>query len=234
MENKTFKIEQVKRLLDTKEAENIVECILKVELSATPIGEGANAFIYIPEDESLQSVCLKKIKEKPEMVFNEIDQECEMQKNLKEIGVRTPLTLLSFTTKEKEDYLVMEKINGYSIKDIMKDSSLLPEKFDYNTFCKSLDEQIETMHNKGGIYHRDLHNGNVMIDEEGLPVIIDYGTAVKGSGSDNTYEDFVKIYNSNKKVYEFTNNRFKDDLESIRDIKDTLKVFINTPIDIKP
>lgn len=232
MEGKIFKVESVKKLIDSKETENITECILKFELHANPIGEGNNASIYIPKEESLQSVCIKKGKEKQMMIFNNIDDECELQKESKNLGIRTPLTLLSFTTKEKEDYLIMEKINGHSIKEIIENHSLLPEKFNYQIFCKSLDEQIDKMH-KGGIYHRDLHNGNVMIDEEGLPVIIDFGTAVRGSGSDNTYEDTVQMYNHQKGSYEFINNIFEDDIRMVKNIKSELKVFIETPLDIK-
>ena len=118
-ENKTFKVEHVQRLIESKEAENIIECILKIELHTIPIGEGGNAIIYIPEEESLQTVCIKKGKEKPQIIFNNIDEECEIQRNLKNLGVRTPLTILSFTTEEKGDYFIMERINGSSIKDIL-------------------------------------------------------------------------------------------------------------------
>lgn len=232
MEGKTFKVESVKKLIDSKEAESVEECILKVELHANPIGEGNNATIYIPENESLQSVCIKKGKEKQMMIFNNIDDECELQKECKKLGISTPLTLLSFTTKEKEDYLVMERINGYSVKEILKNIKLLPEKFDYQIFFKSLEEQIKKMHS-AGIYHRDLHSGNIMIDEEGLPVIIDFGTAVRGSGSDNTYEDTVQMYNHKKGSYEFINNIFIDDITMIKNLKSELSVFVKPILDIK-
>jgi len=123
----------------------------------------------------------------------------------------------------------MEKVNGYSIKDIVANNNLLPEKFDYKVFCDSLDEQIAKMHNKGkmidGIYHRDLHHGNVMIDDDGLPVIIDFGTGIKGSGSDLTYEESVSMYNEKLGRYEFVNGYFKDDLEMVQNLKAELKQF---------
>ena len=232
MEGKIFKIESVKKLIDSKEAEDIEECILKVELHVNPIGEGNNANIYIPEDESLRSVCIKKGKEKQMMIFNSIDDECEFQKVCKNSGIRTPLTLLSFSSNEKEDYLVMERINGNSVKEILKNTNLMPEKFNYQTFCNSLNEQIDRIH-RIGIYHRDLHPGNIMIDEEGLPVIIDFGTAVKGSGSDNTYEDTVQMYNHKKGNYEYINNIFSDDLIMIKNIRSELKAFTKTTLDIQ-
>ena len=229
MEKKIFKVESVKKLIEFREMDNIIDCILNVELKATPIGEGGNAFIFIPEDESLQSVCIKKSKKNPYMIYNNIEEECEIQKEAKNNGICTPLTLLSFTTKDKEEYFLMERINGYSIKDILENNNLLPKKFNYNNFCKSLDEQIEKMHNKkgvsDGIYHRDLHSGNIMINEEGLPVIIDFGTSTKSSNNDSTYEDDVLMYNSKKERYELVKNIFSDDIEMIKKIKKDLIIF---------
>jgi len=229
MENKIFKIENIQRLMESKEVEEIIECISKVELQASPIGWGSNAEVYIPIEESFKKVCIKKSIDKPKIVFNDIHEECRLQKQVKQFGVRTPLTLLSFNTENKS-WLMMETIDGHTVKEVLGDNSLLPEKFDYKTFCDSLDEQITKMH-KGdsrseGIYHRDLHDGNVMIDKEGLPVIIDYGTAVEGSGSSFTYEESVKMYNTEKGRYEFVENYFKDDLEMVKNIKNELKIFM--------
>ena len=74
-----------------------------------------------------------------------------------------------------------------------------------------------------GIYHRDLHYSNVMIDEEGLPVIIDFGTATEGSGSDFTYEESVSMYDEKKGRYSLVNGYFKDDLVMVKNIKEGIK-----------
>lgn len=223
-EKKVFEISKIRKLVDSKESQEVVECVSGLKLEKNPIGEGGNAVIYIPEVETFKKVCLKKVKEKPQIMYNDIEEECKIQKLLKEAGVRTPVTLVSFVAKEGS-YLVMERIIGYNISEIIKKPELMPEKFNYETFCKDLDEQVSIMH-KAGIYHRDLHERNVMINEEGLPVIIDFGTATYGTGSDFTYEESVSMFNPTKGRYEFVNGFFKDDLEMVKNIKATLKQFM--------
>lgn len=229
--DKLFKPDSIKRLIESKEAEKVCDCILSVELKAEPIGEGGNGLVYIPKDEMLGSVCIKKIKEKPQIFYNSIDEEHKYQEKLNKIGVRTPMTLISFKDKnDGQEYFIMERINGHSVKDILKDENLMPKNFEYNKFCRSLEDQIKKMHNANGlsegIHHRDLHEGNVMIDEEGLAVIIDFGTATEGTGSDFTYEESVQMFNEKKGRYDFVNGYFKDDNEMVKNIKSSLKKFI--------
>ena len=230
MENKPFTIKKIEIIVESIEAQQAEECIKKLEIHFASLGEGGNAVVYFAEGTSFSNIVFKKIKKNPVINFNTIDEENKIQEKVRELGVRTPITLLSFETTDNEEYLVMEKINGYSVKDIVANPSLLPEKFNFKIFCDSLDQQIAKMHNKGGlkngIYHRDLHSGNVMINQEGLPVIIDFGTSAEGTGSDYTYEEEVEMFNYQKGKYEFVSGYFKDDLIMADNIKSQLKMFI--------
>lgn len=231
MNHKVFKAEHIKRLVDAKENKeiNVIECMLSAELEADPIGEGGNAEIFIPVEKAWETVCLKKIKERPLLHCNNIDEELRLQKKARRCGVRTPLCIISFEEKG-EKFFIMERIFGNTIEEILKNPALLPEKFNYKIFCKSLDEQIKKLHTAdgqmGGIYHRDLHLGNIMIDEGGLPVIIDFGAATEGTGSDFAYEESVAMLNSKTGRYDFVNGYFKDDLEMVKNIKTALKPFM--------
>ncbi len=225
MENRNFHIKTIEKIIDTKETYELGECIREnLETKFVSIGEGGNADVYVAEGTPFEKICFKKLKEKPQIIYNDMDKEHEYQMKVRKLGVNTPLTLISLKTEEGE-YLVMERINGYSVRDISKNNELLPKKFNYRTFCKSLDDQIAKMHN-GGIYHRDLHEGNVMIDSEGLSVIIDFGTATEGTGSDFTYEESVSMYNEKAGNYTLVNGYFKDDLKMVKNIKAELKKFM--------
>ncbi len=217
---KPFEIKKVQKIVESKETEALIECLKILEIHAESIGFGGNADVFAIEEGPFSKVCLKRIKEKPQMICNSIDTENEFQGKAQGAGVRTPLTLISVET-DHGDFLIMERINGSTVEEVIKNPSLLPENFDYNLFINDLENQIEILHN-AGIFHRDLHVRNVMIDEHGQPVIIDFGTATFGTGCDFTYEELATVYNPNKDSYEQVSGKFKDDKVMFRNLKSAL------------
>jgi serine/threonine protein kinase len=82
--------------------------------------------------------------------------------------------------------LIMEGIKGISIQEALDHPEKLPRTFDKESFCESLRDFVEKM-NAAGIFHRDLHTENIMVDlETGKPWIIDFGLATD-SYSENPY-----------------------------------------------
>ncbi|MCX6754324.1 MAG: AarF/UbiB family protein [Candidatus Nomurabacteria bacterium] len=225
MENqiKHFKVEKVEKIIDSKNIDDLMDCIKSLEITASPIGEGGNAIVYVAEGTVFEKVCLKKIKEKPQILYNDIDQEHKYQMMAREAGVSTPLSLVSINTSEG-DYLIMERVDGHSVGDIVRNQDLLPKNFDAQVFCNSLVDQVSKMH-KRGLYHRDLHFNNVMITKDSQAVIIDFGTATEGTGSDYTYEEGVRMYNSQNGRYDFVNGFFKDDKKMVQNIIANVKGF---------
>ncbi len=68
---------------------------------------------------------------------------------------------------------VRMSFGGVSIEDYKVD----PVKFDVHRFVKNILEagSLITLH---GIIHRDLHRGNILMDENGYPHIIDFGLSI--------------------------------------------------------
>ncbi len=217
LEIKPFEIKKVQKIVESRETEALIECIESLEIHAESIGEGGNAEVLAIAEGPFSKVCLKRLKETPQIDCNTIDRENELQGMARKAGVRTPLSLISITT-EKGDFLIMERVIGSTLEEILATPSKLPENFSHEVFIKELDEQIARLHS-AGIYHRDLHSRNVMINEEGLPVIIDFGTATEGSGGDFTYEELANVYNPIKKKYEQVSGKFKDDKDMVRNLK---------------
>jgi serine/threonine protein kinase len=85
--------------------------------------------------------------------------------------------------------LFMEKLNAVSVRDVLRKREKMPAGFDYPTFFSKLSAFLEKMHDLR-VYHRDLHDGNIMIDREtGEPYVIDFGSAAESFGDDNPYVD---------------------------------------------
>lgn len=92
--------------------------------------------------------------------------------------------------------LCMERLNAVSIRDVLRGGAELPEGFDLDDFFDKVADFIERMHGRG-IHHRDLHDGNIMIDlETSQPVVIDFGCAVRAIGDDDR-----EIYRNGSTIY---------------------------------
>lgn len=146
---------------------------------------------------------------KPLMVINSIKKQEVVKKNLRGENV-------ALVENIKEDVLVMEKIEGASLADIFnpKESRFkkdAPEGVDWVYFLDTLERFIKKMNNEG-IFHRDLHMGNVMIETESLkPVVIDFGF----SGKKRFEEQDVYLEDS----YPQNTIRFTSDLAHISEMK---------------
>lgn len=209
---KAFHLETVKRYIETKEVEELLECLGNLESQAVSIGEGKNAEVFGLDEGTFKSVCMKKIKEHPELKCNDLDTEVEFQNRIRELGIKTPLTLAYMVdTDSKEEFILMERIYGCSIGDIVYGEAQVPDNYDHKTFFIKLKESVKKMH-ENNIHHRDLHEGNVMIDDKGEPVIIDFGTSCNAfSGDEFPYKEEVRVFNKNTGRYEFKSGYFRDD-----------------------
>ena len=212
-------VKKIEKIVESRETDSLIECVRNLELKATQIAEGDSSTILVAEGTPFERVCKKKIKKFPKMIVNQIDTEHQYQIRARKAGVDTPLPLVSFETAEGDYYLLMERIFGDTVGDIVSKPSLLPEHFDSDAFSKSLKTQVENMHN-AGIYHRSLHMYNVMVDREtGLPKILDFGAATDlGSGDDLTYDESVLVLNKTTGKYEQKTGQFEDDNKMVKDL----------------
>ena len=85
---------------------------------------------------------------------------------------------------------VMERLKAFNLQDALDKKEDLPENFNIDDFFSALGKFISAMHEEKGIFHRDLHGGNIMIEREtGMPCVIDFGAAKKGSDENTVYLD---------------------------------------------
>lgn len=179
--------EVAKRFLETKNEEAILKCFETMEKKKVSIGVGKNAEVFGVEGEPLfENLCVKKVAKYPKVKINGIDEEFDFQEAVNRLGINTPRNIMVVQNLEtKEEYIIMEKINGHSIGDLTDNLSqaIIPDTYNHDAFFSDLKGMVEKMH-ENRIYHRDLHSGNVMVDSMGRPVIIDFGAADYGYGQD--------------------------------------------------
>jgi serine/threonine protein kinase len=173
----------IRRLLEGHEVE--IEKLL--EDTSRRLGDGRTASVCFCGANN--ELCLK-IYKKPEQI-TEVSfylppaKEKDFLDDLKNLGtrVRVPDALAVFESDSGDkNFLAMETLPAVSIDDVLQGRAELPEKFDLVSFQKDLIDFIEKMHQQR-IYHRDLHEGNIMIDKmTGQAYVIDFGAATEFYG----------------------------------------------------
>jgi Protein kinase domain. len=85
--------------------------------------------------------------------------------------------------------IMMESLDAVSIRDLANGKEGWPESFEPKRFFASLEAFVAVMHDNG-YHHRDLHDGNVMVDRStGNPRIIDFGYSRRIYGDDEPYRN---------------------------------------------
>lgn len=125
---------------------------------------------------------------------NDISVETDLQDEISSLGtiagVRAP-KVFSFVHDGKLRAITMERLNADTLRDIMSGKVDMPRDFDFDIFFDGLQLFIDSM-NEAGYYHRDLHDGNIMVDRDtGMPYVIDFGLATKTSVPEDVYKRTV-------------------------------------------
>lgn len=133
---------------------------------------------------------------------NDIAVEAELQDAVSKLGpvagVHVP-SVRFFVKNKTVRAIAMERIDGVSIKDVLERGAALPPSFDAARFFSSLRSFLNAMHERG-YYHRDLHGGNVLIDNEtGMPWVIDFGHGTHTISDEGVYQEEI-VETGRKKV----------------------------------
>jgi len=229
MDDSIGKLRILKRFLENKKTKELINCIEELSGKAEVIGFGGNAEILSMPRGPFGGICLKRLKELTAFQENDLDKEFEIQVLANSGEVVTPFSMLLVEDIEtKKKFIIMERVRGFSIEDVLQRRKTLPSNFNMDDFFKKLKKQIDKLHSVG-VYHRDLRSGNVMINEYLDPVIIDFGASVvstSGEAGMSVYEDVVSIYNEKKGQYQIAHGYFKDDYEAIQDLRSQIKPFV--------
>lgn len=86
------------------------------------------------------------------------------------VGFLTPTCLIS-GTNDTEGWLVVQRIPGKSLLDVL----LERREIDHIAILRTILEQLSILE-AAGLYHDDVRTWNVLLNEEGMAFLIDYGS----------------------------------------------------------
>lgn len=137
-----------------------------------PLGSGGFGSVYLARDTWLDIKVAIKVPHK---------QSIELYKLLKEPRLQAALNhpnIVRVIAAEKEKqifFMVMEYVKGKTLEKILEKEKVLPLERAID-FTKQIAHGIEHAH-KHKIIHRDLRPSNIIISDDGLAKITDFGTS---------------------------------------------------------
>jgi serine/threonine protein kinase len=140
------------------------------------LGDGAQGTVYLARDPHLQrQVAIKTLN------FSETDQSMALKALMSEARIvsqfQHPNIVTVYDANEYggQPYVVFEYVEGTTLSALLKKKNGLPVARAVEIAMQIL-EGVAYAHKKQ-IVHRDLKPGNIMIDAEGTPRIMDFGIA---------------------------------------------------------
>lgn len=152
------------------------------------IGRGGMGEVYLGERADgafVRKVALKFLRHDRASTSKQLGRERHVLARLRHPGIAQLLD--GGVTPDKRPYLVMEWVDGTSLDVWVKE-----KKPNLRTRVKVLKQAAEAVAyaHANLVVHRDLKPGNVMVDQEGLPRLLDFGIArLLEEANNNTLTD---------------------------------------------
>jgi serine/threonine protein kinase len=136
------------------------------------LGSGGFGTVYLAEDTWIDKKVALKVPHKQNLDFSEMLKEPRLLASLSHPNIVTIMTA------EKQDdvfFIVMEYVTGETLEAIiMRDGALdLLRALDFTCqMCNAVDHA-----HHAGVIHRDLRPGNMIVSENGVLKVTDFGTS---------------------------------------------------------
>jgi serine/threonine protein kinase len=139
----------------------------------SPLGSGGFGTVYLAEDTWIdKKIAIKVPHRQQQLDFGELLQEPRL------LAALNHPNIVSVLTAEKQEgvfFIVMEYVPGDTLEAIiMREGALdLTRALDFT--CQ-ISNAVDHAH-QHGVLHRDLRPGNVLVNEQGLAKVADFGTS---------------------------------------------------------
>lgn len=146
------------------------------------IGNGGMATVYKAKDLTLKRyVAVKVLREEfttDQEFIRRFNIEAQSAASLAHPNI---VSIYDVGNENNVYYIVMELIQGKTLKQIIDEDGVLPWKWSLNISIQ-IASALETAH-KNNIVHRDIKPHNIIITEEGIAKVTDFGIAKAVSNS---------------------------------------------------
>jgi serine/threonine protein kinase len=136
------------------------------------LGSGGFGTVYLAEDTWIGKKVALKVPHKQSVNFGELLREPRLLASLNHPNI---VTVLTAEKQDKVFFIVMEYVSGETLENIIaRDGALdLARALDFTCqICNAVDHA----HNQG-VIHRDLRPANVLVSDNGLVKVADFGTS---------------------------------------------------------
>jgi eukaryotic-like serine/threonine-protein kinase len=140
------------------------------------LGQGGMGVVYLAEDTILNRVVAYKVlppsvRNNPKVLENFL-QEARVAAAINHPNI---VTIFDTGSEGVEPYIVMEFVDGISLKELLEKNPAIPMK-DLVAITREICEGLEYAHNKN-VIHRDIKPANIMLSKEHRVKIMDFGLA---------------------------------------------------------
>jgi serine/threonine-protein kinase len=138
----------------------------------SPIGSGGFGTVYLAEDTWIDKKVALKVPHKQGLDFGELLREPRLLASLSHPNI------VSILTAEKQDnvfFIVMEFVPGETLESIIARVGALDVNVALDYTCQ-ICNAVDHAH-RHGVLHRDLRPSNVLISEQGMAKVADFGTS---------------------------------------------------------
>jgi serine/threonine-protein kinase len=138
----------------------------------SPLGSGGFGTVYLAEDTWIDKKVAIKVPHRQNVDFGDLLHEPRL------LAILSHPNIVSILTAEKQEnvfFIVMEYVPGETLETIISRDGLidLPRALDYT--CQ-IGNALDHAHQQS-VIHRDLRPGNVLITENGMVKVADFGTS---------------------------------------------------------
>jgi len=196
-----------------------------------PLGKGMYGEIFNLCDKESNCEYIVKIGD------DDMSEEVDLQVRASEAGI-APKIFQYFVGKTNKEYIVMEKIRGETVKDIVENiikKEIVSGKPNFKRLSKTINSLVNDMFDaikrlhSAGIEHKDLHLSNVMYNEDkGELQFIDFGFSKLIENFNPLFldDDYVRVINEFQSYipFYFRGTVYFDDVSDIHDKKNPLRL----------